>query len=1663
MDAAIKRAEKLFVEHLTDEERLRISATPDLRTLLRETKELEDKLRTEGNDKFTSKLHRLGQKAIQLEPFEKLLEGGAKTSPKAGEMIWGSISFLLEMVKNNARAFDDALNFFERFEDEMGYIDLQKEAFRNSSLVHSVSEALSIAILDFWVAAVKYFRAKTGGLRARVFAFITASFIEKKFVSLKVAIADQKDRMDKITSAEHNAQSSNFYADTQFSQRITRQRDLQKWLNAADYEYDFRTAKGLRYEGTCEWIRERQPYVDWASWTSTPLLFIQGIPGSGKTVLSSWIIDDLRTSRNQELLLYHYFKDTDDNRRTLLSVIRSFIDQLLDYLRDNQNPLLTRFESDLQKESLTRSGHTSYPDLWSLFSPTVAALATSILQQSQRSHVITFVMDAMDECESPAPLIVDLLDLAQTHEGQIRVLVTGRKSAWDVIKQSTAASLSSANELEITTEDVDTDIQAFVEHTIHNVPRMSDHPRLRARLIDEIGRATNHRGMFLWAFFMCEEVKRQGDPDLLEKLLGNLPKGLDAMYGRICQAMADKGLDLSLFILQWLVHSPRSLRFSELQAGLELMRPPLSGHDAWFDERGGLLWSRQDIVKACDNLVIYTGLADGDSFGLVHLSATQFFLGKLGQGNDTILPETAKLFRGNIRNAHFKLASLCLQYLLAEALLSHEYLSISATFRSSPVIKKADFAAKFPLFEFAVSYWPGFVLDGLPAQHGHIDIPTLARVFTSFECTSAVIIWFVHAIKGLGIAIVMDQVQQLAANVGMEDPSLMLITTWACKAFDRMNAYYEQISRWPELIIKCWPMETMRSKTGSLTRTWQNVWPEVISKATTQTAQRFPQSIWFHYDPQKDLFFGVDDCPICLRVHSLKSGASMRAGLVPPHHGMPRFSPLRAAVVSPSSRFVAAIFDTRYGGESDLHPVLLVCWRLPGGTNVSGISDACLEMELDVILCEQYNTVLCSIPGPSESMMPDTVDSRLAFVGDNMLVTPRGMWDLRKKKWLSGLDFTSNDFSGDLCFSGNGSRAACIDESGNEFNLFNIQDGRLIYASGLKLSETKFLRPLAFSHSGQRIVFCKYLLQPTKMDGACGARSVCTGYGHRFSCLIADGDEQYTIELHTPLHLHAWEGMKAQFSNNEETLVVAGLYICPAEDPDVELEVMIIAVWKLIRDAKGRYTQTSFTCYYKQWAGFFKFCLVPAFDSDPERVFVVTHGIVEQRALDQIWSTTEEAAFWDENHGKQIVNVDPKLKTIVVKTLSTAGNEKTLAQSKKWSFGSLPPQLIMTSASILDIPLKSISQSSNGYFATDSQALIQVIQVFDGDTTLEQNKCPQVLLYTERSRIKAYAFSANDDRVVLLHHNPQTKWKSYPMVTVTVYQNVRAHDGSLFGTTKIASSELQVDLGDNMHFKLQFNPVDSSHFLLMICDHDPDFRIRTSGKSRVISIRLSKLGVSNDICFLPQEEGGPWQIVLVDGPQQLRFPRVLALPQRNSSENELHPLIMKDLEYYIHNQCVFLLREYASVITLYQLSLFGEVKLWAERVICVLPTDAHKGVNFPTFLIWPEEDEEEITIVLAGRDGDPFVIETGILSRDLLVEDAWSIKEQGLKEASLRTESDEEMDDIDCEDETVSDEEMSGVDDEDETESDEEMCGVDDENETESDEEMSGVDGEGGP
>ncbi|KAG6834702.1 hypothetical protein H0H93_007951 [Arthromyces matolae] len=512
-------------------------------------------------------------------------------------------------------------------------------------------------------------------------------------------------------------------------------------------------------------------------------------------------------------------------------------------------------------------------------------------------------------------------------------------------------------------------------------------------------------------------------------------------------------------------------------------------------------------------------------------------------------------------------------------------------------------------------------------------------------------VWFVHATRLLSMDSVTETLHRLARIDG-ETTCLQSISSWALQFVGILATYW--LFSCPQDIRKCWPMEPMLGITP-LVRTWQvahAVNPEVIPKYPLSGLP----SAWIHYDTQKDTLFSIEIGSTRFTIQCMDSSLSMRPGTIhPPIDG---FSSLCGAAVSRSSQFVAAIFDTvPYRADIAVsHPFFLICWRLPRHG-----SGAILQPE--IILHEKFHAEFFAVPSLQGSPSPlpfswySNVKNCLAFIGDDVLIAPPGMWNLKSGEWLPGPSASLYKKIDMRCVSGSGRRIAQICENGNEISFTESQTGTVI--SQLQFSDADYLYPLAFSYSGQKLVFYRYLLRPTKMIRRCGEAKWCTGFGHRISCLIVD-DETW-IDLLTPYHIHIEGTMQAKFSKDEET-IVAYLRPCPPFGEDYSHGA--IGLWNLVKDIQGRYTHASFSHLFKEWIpSIIPFCLVPALHDGPDNVAVVRRGILKQRPLSITWTEDEETAFlYMKPHAKsEFVEVDPKEMIVTVKALLALQYVRTLA------------------------------------------------------------------------------------------------------------------------------------------------------------------------------------------------------------------------------------------------------------------------------------------------------------------------------------------------------------------------------------------------------------------
>ena len=106
-----------------------------------------------------------------------------------------------------------------------------------------------------------------------------------------------------------------------------RREKIDRWLLPPDPSINHNKALNQRYEGSGLWFLESSTFAKWKTRQSS-FLWLYGIPGYGKTILSSAIIKNLDSILSSQPLLYFYFDFNDIGKQKLESMVRSLISQL---------------------------------------------------------------------------------------------------------------------------------------------------------------------------------------------------------------------------------------------------------------------------------------------------------------------------------------------------------------------------------------------------------------------------------------------------------------------------------------------------------------------------------------------------------------------------------------------------------------------------------------------------------------------------------------------------------------------------------------------------------------------------------------------------------------------------------------------------------------------------------------------------------------------------------------------------------------------------------------------------------------------------------------------------------------------------------------------------------------------------------------------------------------------------------------------------------------------------------------------------------------------------------------------------------------------------------------------------------------------------------------
>ena len=370
-----------------------------------------------------------------------------------------------------------------------------------------------------------------------------------------------------------------------------------RWLSQVDPSEDFHRALKKRSTATGVWLLDTASFRSWSEFSDTPsdsaVLWINGRPGSGKTVLSATAIEHLQRSKGDVPVAYFYCDSGDIRKKSTLNVCGSILSQLVVQLPSVPPGILEAYG---RAKRYGRHHISLSDDLFSVLKDVVASL-----------QAVYIILDGIDECDDAGELTKSFADIARNVTA-LRLACVSRKIP------AIQNELEGATLIHLDTNLVQPDIDRYISRSLGSLPGKGTDAQDRIFL--KLSQAAD--GMFLFAFLGVQSLRQAVDDQSMIDAATSIPAGLDGVYGRGLERLSSQSLrrrHLARKILIWVCCSTRPLSWKELQSAL-----------SWDDIREAFLESQRPfkdaVLDLCSPLVEYQ--AEKDTFHAVHFSVREY-------------------------------------------------------------------------------------------------------------------------------------------------------------------------------------------------------------------------------------------------------------------------------------------------------------------------------------------------------------------------------------------------------------------------------------------------------------------------------------------------------------------------------------------------------------------------------------------------------------------------------------------------------------------------------------------------------------------------------------------------------------------------------------------------------------------------------------------------------------------------------------------------------------------------------------------------------------------------------------------------------------------------------------------------------------------------------
>ncbi|KAL9045134.1 MAG: hypothetical protein Q9214_001784, partial [Letrouitia sp. 1 TL-2023] len=392
-----------------------------------------------------------------------------------------------------------------------------------------------------------------------------------------------------------------------------------RWLSTIGCEQDHHDAIKTVLDGTGEWLFDRAEFIEWHKSSASSILWLHGIPGAGKSKLTSLVIQKMLQQHDENpncavplAFFYCSRKGTDSRTTNPTEVLRAILRQLTG----------TRAQLPLRGSAAHeyKSRKVQADNIGACIQPLDIDEAVTQILTITSEDPITIVIDALDELDRDRGDLLNAFDeIVQSSSNLVKIFVSSRNDE-DISDRYRCRANIEIDE-NCNRDDMNNFIHSSIDKAIKNKKMLQG--KVSSELKSDIIRTLTEKSQGIWAELSIEMLSTNRlavEKDIRLKL-GQLPAKLKDQYVSIHDEIMCSGpatVSIAQKTFSWLLTAQRPLACDEHIAAVAL------------DDDGYYHFDLDcpKLLDICRNLIIessYDARTQMKCFKFAHLSVKEYF------------------------------------------------------------------------------------------------------------------------------------------------------------------------------------------------------------------------------------------------------------------------------------------------------------------------------------------------------------------------------------------------------------------------------------------------------------------------------------------------------------------------------------------------------------------------------------------------------------------------------------------------------------------------------------------------------------------------------------------------------------------------------------------------------------------------------------------------------------------------------------------------------------------------------------------------------------------------------------------------------------------------------------------------------------------------------